>query len=75
MRKFYLFLAFSMILGFAFGQQKITRCYSDEYLSEEIRKNPERGKSLNALNRQVDEIIAARAAIGAKPIHKGLLRV
>jgi Pregnancy-associated plasma protein-A len=69
MRKFYLFLAFSMIVGIAFGQQRIIRCYSDEYLNEEIRKNPERGKSLDALNRRVDEIIAARAiGANAKPV-------
>jgi hypothetical protein len=55
-------LALTLFAGFSFGQTKYIRCYSDEVLREEIRKNPERGRKLDALNKQVDEFVSQKAA-------------
>ncbi len=66
MKKLYLFFACSMILGFAIGQKKIVRCYSQEHLQHQIKQDPERGSRLEALDNRVDEIIANKSGAAAK---------
>lgn len=57
MKKLYLLFALSMIMGTAMAQPKFIRCYSDEHLKDQVKQNPERGKSLDVLDARVDEMV------------------
>lgn len=61
MKKIFTLLGVLMLALMAWAQpNKIVRCYSHEHLQDQIRQDPERGRSLEALDRRVDEIIQAR---------------
>lgn len=61
MKKLYLLFPLSVVIAMAIGQPKPVRCYSYEHLLDQVRQNAERGKSLDALDKKVDDIITTRS--------------
>nr|MCU0395863.1 zinc metalloprotease [Chitinophagaceae bacterium] len=60
MRKLYMLAAGLLLVLFSWAQQGKIRCYSDEYLREQIRQHPERGRSLELLEQEVGKYVEAR---------------
>lgn len=61
MKKLFTLLGVLMLAMLAWSQPgNVVRCYSHEHLQDQIRQDPQRGRSLEALDRKVDEIIQAR---------------